>query len=349
VLHRPSNDTVHTRRSRYGGRSPRGFHEKYKELNPERYPEEAQKVLASGKTPAGTHRPIMVAEVLEYLRPAAGEIAVDCTLGGGGHARAILECVQPGGRLIGLDVDPVELPRTEARFREAGVGSDTFCTHRGNFAGLPKVLAEEGLPTVDVILADLGVSSMQLDNPDRGFSHRAHGPLDMRMNPTRGESASQLLMRVSEAELEQLLTENADEPHAGIIARVLKQQPIETTQAVDRLMRAGITDAFPNMAKPELKLSVRRTLQAIRIAVNDELSALDAFLRTLPACLAPGGRVAVLTFHSGEDRRVKKAFQAGHRAGVYMERARTVIRPSKEETFANRRASSAKLRWAVRA
>ena len=199
------------------------------------------------------------------------------------------------------------------------------------------------------ILADLGVSSMQLDNPDRGFSHRAHGPLDMRMNPTRGESASQLLTRVSEAELERLLTEHADEPRAGIIARVLKQQPIETTQAVDRLVRAGITAAFPNVAKPELKLSVRRTLQAIRIAVNDEFSALDWLLRTVPACLAPGGRVALLTFHSGEDRRVKKAFQAGHRVGVYADVAKTVIRPSKEETRANRRASSAKLRWAVRA
>ena len=349
MLHRPSNDAVHTRRPRYAGRNPRGFHEKYKELNPERYPEDVEKVLASGKTPAGTHRPIMVEEVLNCLRPTAGEIAVDCTLGGGGHARAILECVQPGGRLIGLDVDPIELPRTEARFREAGVGPDRFVARHGNFAGLPKVLAGEELSTVDVILADLGVSSMQLDNPDRGFSHRAHGPLDMRMNPTRGESASQLLMRVSEAELERILTEKADEPHAGIIARVLKRQPIETAQAVDRLVRAGITSAFPNVAKAELKLSVRRTLQAIRIAVNDEFSALDWLLCTVPECLAPGGRVAVLTFHSGEDRRVKKAFQAGHRAGVYGDVAKTVIRPSKDETRANRRASSAKLRWAVRA
>ena len=349
MLHKPSNDAVHTRRPRYAGRNPRGFHEKYKELNPERYPEDVQKVLASGKTPAGTHRPIMVEEALDCLRPAPGDVAVDCTLGGGGHAQAILERVQPGGRLIGLDVDPIELPRTEARFREAGVGPDRFVARLGNFAGLPQVLAEQGLSGVDVILADLGVSSMQLDNPDRGFSHRAHGPLDMRMNPTRGESAAQLLLRVSEAELERLLTENADEPHAGIIARVLKEQPIETTQAVDRLVRAGITAVLPNLAKPELKMSVRRTLQAIRIAVNDEFSALDWLLRTVPACLAPGGRVVVMTFHSGEDRRVKKAFQAGYRAGVYADVAQTVIRASKEETRANRRASSAKLRWAVRA
>jgi 16S rRNA (cytosine1402-N4)-methyltransferase len=339
----------HTRRPRYAGLHPRSFHEKYKELNPERYPEDVDKVLASGKTPAGTHRPIMVGEVLDCLRPVAGDVAVDCTLGGGGHARAILERVQPGGRLIGLDVDPIELPRTEDRLRAAGCGADTFIARHGNFAGLPQVLAAEGLSTADVILADLGVSSMQLDNPDRGFSHRAHGPLDMRMNPASGESASHMLVRISEAELERLLTENADEPHARIIARVLKQQPIDTTQAVDRLVRAGITAAFPNIAKPELKLSVRRTLQAIRIAVNDEFSALDWLLRTLPECLAPGGRVAVLTFHSGEDRRVKKAFQAGYRGGVYADVADTVIRASMEETRANRRASSAKLRWAVRA
>jgi 16S rRNA (cytosine1402-N4)-methyltransferase len=339
----------HTRRPRYAGQHPRGFHEKYKELNPERYPEDVEKILASGKTPAGTHRPIMVDEVLDCLRPAAGDVAVDCTLGGGGHARAILEHVQPGGRLIGLDVDPIELPRTEDRLRAVGFGSDQFVARHGNFAGLPQVLAEQGLSAADVILADLGVSSMQLDNPHRGFSHRAHGPLDMRMNPNSGESASQILVRVSEAELERLLTENADEPHAGVIARVLKQQPIDTTQAVDRLVRAGVTAAIPNIAKPELKLSVRRTLQAIRIAVNDEFSALDWLLRTLPQCLGPGGRVAVLAFHSGEDRRVKKAFQSGYRTGVYADVANTVIRASMEETRANRRASSAKLRWAVRA
>ena len=272
---------------------------------------------------------------------------MDCTLGGGGHARAILERVQPGGRLIGLDVDPLELPRAKARLRAAGFGSDTFVAHHGNFAGLPQVLASEGLTTADLILADLGVSSMQLDNPDRGFSHRGPGPLDMRMNSTRGESASHMLVRVSEAQLERLLTENADEPHAELIARLLKQRPIETTQAVDRLVRAGLTSAFPDLPKPDLKMSVRRTLQALRIAVNDEFSALDWLLRTLPQCLAPGGRFAVLTFHSGEDRRVKKAFQAGYRAGVYSAVADTVIRATMAETRANRRASPAKLRWAV--
>ena len=350
ALKRPTDSPAgHTRRPRYPGRNPRGFHEKYKELNPERYPADEEKILASGKTPAGTHRPIMVAEVLRCLQPAAGEVAVDGTLGGGGHARAILERIQPGGRLIGLDVDPLELPRTEARLRAAGFGPETFVAHHMNFAGLPQVLATEGLAAVDIILADLGVSSMQLDNPDRGFSYKQFGPLDMRMNPSRGEPASKLLARVSEETLAELLDENADEPHAALIARLLKQQPVDTTHEVDRLVRNGLTAAFPNLPKPEMKMSVRRTLQALRIAVNDEFSALDALLRSLPQCLAPGGRVAILTFHSGEDRRVKKAFQAGHRSGVYSDVAGEVIRATMDETRANRRASSAKLRWAVRA
>jgi 16S rRNA (cytosine1402-N4)-methyltransferase len=346
---RPDAPATHTRRRRYPGRNPRAFHDKYKELNPEQYPAEVQKVLASGKTPAGTHLPIMVDEVVGCLRPRPGEVAVDCTLGGGGHARAILERLQPGGRLIGLDVDPLELPRTEAHLRAAGFGAEAFVARQANFAGLAKALAAEGLEHADVILADLGVSSMQFDNPDRGFSYKGVGPLDMRMNPQRGEPASQLIVRVSEEALAQLLADNADEPHSVLIARLLKAQPLETTHAAERLLRAGLTDALPGVAKTDVKMSIRRTFQALRIAVNDEFSALDALLRSLPQCLAPGGRVAVLTFHSGEDRRVKKAFQAGRRAGVYSDAATEVIRSTKAETFANRRAASAKLRWAVRA
>ncbi len=339
---------MHARRRRYPGRNPRAFHDKYKELNPERYPAEVKKLLASGKTPAGRHLPIMVDEVLGCLRPKAGDVAVDCTLGGGGHARAILERLQPGGRLVGLDVDPLELPRAEARLRAAGFGPEVFVARHANFAGLPKVLAAEGLTRVDVILADLGVSSMQFDNPDRGFSYKGVGPLDMRMNPLRGEPASRLIARSSEDELVRLLEEHADEPHAQLIAGLLKGQPLETTHAVDRVLRAGLAAALPRLTKADIKLSTRRTFQALRIAVNDELSALDALLRSVPQCLAPGGRVAILTFHSGEDRRVKKAFQAGYRAGVYSAVADEVIRPAKAETFANRRASSAKLRWAAR-
>jgi len=337
------------RRPRYPGKHPRRFQDKYKELNPERYAPDVQKVLASGKTPAGTHRPIMVGEVLRCLQPVPGDVAVDCTLGGGGHAQAILERVQPGGRLIGLDVDPLELPRAEARLRAAGFGADTFVTRHGNFAGLPHVLASEGIQAADVIVADLGVSSMQIDNPARGFSYKEPGPLDMRMNPSHGETASRLVARLSEEKLATLLAENADEPHARLIAALLKQAPVTTTHAVERLVRTGLNEALPRLAKTDVKMSVRRTFQALRIAVNDEFSALDALLRSLPQCLAPGGRVALLTFHSGEDRRVKKAFQAGHRSGLYSGVAREVVRSTKEETFANRRAAAAKLRWAVRA
>jgi len=344
----PDDPPAHVRRRRYAGRNPRSFHDKYKELNPEQYAADVQKVLAAGRTPAGMHVPIMAREVLDCLHPAAGDIVVDCTLGWGGHARAILERVQPGGRLIGIDVDPIELPRADARLRALGYGPDVFIARHANFAALPAVLAAAGLPQADVLLADLGVSSMQFDNPDRGFSYKGAGPLDMRMNPLKGESAAQLIARSTEDGLARLLEENADEPHAHLIARMLKEQPLETTHAAERLLRSGLHAAVPRATKADIKMSVRRTFQALRIAVNDEFAALDALLRVLPQCLAPGGRVAMLTFHSGEDRRVKKAFQAGHRAGVYEAIADEVIRSAKDETFANRRASAAKLRWAVR-
>lgn len=349
MLKKPSDASPgHTRRPRYPGRNPRRFQDKYKELNPERYAAEVQKVLAAGKTPAGSHRPIMVEEVLRCLAPAPGDVAIDCTLGGGGHAQAILERLLPGGRLIGVDVDPLELQKTEARLRAAGYGADAFVARHGNFAGLTQWLAAEEVAAADLILADLGVSSMQIDNPARGFSYKEPGPLDMRMNPTRGEPASELLARLTEAQLAAVLTENADEPHAQLVAGLLKQSTFTTTHAVERQVRMGLSRAMPAMAKTDVKMSVRRTFQALRIAVNDELSVLDALLRSLPQCLAPGGRVAIITFHSGEDRRVKKAFQAGYRAGIYSEIATEVIRSAKEETFSNRRASAAKLRWAVR-
>src|SRR5579862_4131388 len=175
----PSAATPHRRRPRYSGKNPRRFEEKYKEHDPQRYAETVAKVLASGKTPAGTHRPIMVAEILEALTPKPGELAVDCTLGYGGHAREILARIQPGGRLLGLDADPIELPKTEARLRAAGFGPESFLAVRSNFAGLPQALAAANLAGADCILADLGVSSMQLDDPSRGFSLKLEGPLDM--------------------------------------------------------------------------------------------------------------------------------------------------------------------------
>ena len=347
----PTDDPppVRKRRPRYPGRNPRTFHEKYKELNPERYGADVRKIVDSGKTPAGMHRAVMVAEVLQALAPKAGDVAVDCTLGFGGHARAILERIQPGGRLIGLDVDPIELPRTDERLRAAGFGADTFVAHRSNFAGLPQWLAREGIAGADVILADLGVSSMQLDNPDRGFTYKESGPLDMRMNPARGEPASQLLTHLSVDKLARLLEEHADEPDARVIARALKAQAIHTTGDLCRSVRAGIVAERPKASDGDVEKSIRRTCQALRIAVNDEFSALETFLRHMPLCLAPGGRVVVLTFHSGEDRRVKKAFEIGLDEGLYAAIAEEVVRPSAEEVRGNPRAGSAKLRWALRA
>jgi 16S rRNA (cytosine1402-N4)-methyltransferase len=336
------------RRPRYAGKHPRKFHEKYKELNADRYASDIEKIVASGKTPAGMHRPIMVAEVLRLLAPEPGNIAVDCTLGFGGHARAILERILPGGRLIGLDVDPMELPRSESRLRAAGFGAGAFVAHRSNFAGLPQVLAKEDVAGADLVLADLGVSSMQLDNPERGFTYKDSGPLDMRMNPSRGEPASRLLARLTMGKLVRMLQENADEPHAEAIAETLKRQSVATTEDLCRGVRAAVLDSDPRAGKREVDTSIRRTFQALRIAVNDEFSALDALLRTLPLCLAPGGRVAILTFHSGEDRRVKKAFEDGRRDGSYSAIAADVLRPSAGELRANPRVSSAKLRWAIR-
>lgn len=291
----------------------------------------------------------MVSEVLGCLDPRPGDVVVDCTLGGGGHAQAILSRVTPGGRLIGVDVDSLELPRTEERLRAAGFGADVFVTRHASFAALPDVLAAAQQGPVNVILADLGVSAMQHDSPSRGFNFKTVGPLDMRMDPGRGESAAQLLARIDEPALAGLLRDHADEPHADLIAGILKRQPVDTTHALERIVRLGLNRALPDLPKAAVKMSVRRTLQALRIAVNDEFAALEALLAALPECLAPGGRVAIMTFHSGEDRRVKKAFQAGLRSGVYADVCRQVIRSQKEETFSNRRASAAKLRWARRA
>jgi 16S rRNA (cytosine1402-N4)-methyltransferase len=335
----------HRRRPRYAGTHPRRFEEKYKEHDPLRHAETVAKVLASGKTPAGTHRPIMVAEILEVLAPQPAELAADCTLGYGGHARELLAKLQPGGRLLGLDADPVELPKTEARLREAGFGPETFTAVRSNFAGLPQALAEFGISKADCILADLGVSSMQLDDPARGFSTKGDGPLDMRMNPQRGQPASAFLAKLSAAELADILHANADEPRANELAAELTGRAFPTTRGLADAIRA----ALPRLKKEDTDLTVRRVFQALRIAVNDEFGALDTLLRHLPACLNPGGRVAILTFHSGEDRRVKKAFEAGLRDGVYADVAREVIRPTPAERHDNPRSSPAKLRWARRA
>jgi 16S rRNA (cytosine1402-N4)-methyltransferase len=337
--------TGRRRRPRYSGKNPRRFEEKYKEHNPELYADTVAKVLASGKTPAGSHRPIMVAEILEALSPRPGDLVVDCTLGFGGHAQELLARIQPGGRLIALDADPIELPKTEMRLRAADYGPETFTSIRSNFAGLPQALAKLEISGADCILADLGVSSMQLDNPARGFSVKSEGPLDMRMNPQRGFPASALLQKSEPAALARLLEDNADEPHAQLLAAALARNHFATTTALAQAVRTALS----RVSRDEQDLSIRRVFQALRIAVNDEFSALDTLLRHLPQCLNPGGRVAILTFHSGEDRRVKKAFEAGQQQGDYSEISREVVRPSPEERRDNPRSSPAKLRWAKKA
>jgi len=339
-----SDSTPHRRRPRYSGKYPRRFEEKYKELDPEKHPETIAKVLASGKTPAGSHVPIMVGEILAALDPKPGELAVDCTLGHGGHAQEILQRIQPGGRLLGLDADPIELPRTESRLRAEGFGEDLLVVRKTNFAGIQAALASIGADGADMILADLGVSSMQLDNPARGFTSKHAGPLDMRMNPAKGISASTWLERIAPENLAEILRENSDEPHAEILAPALAGRVFSSTVELAEAIRKVISQR-PEM---EVKKSVARVFQAIRIEVNEEFAALDALLRSLPFSLRLGGRVAILTFHSGEDRRVKKAFQAGQREGHYSEITRDVIRASPTECHTNPRSTSAKLRWAHR-
>lgn len=334
----------HRRRPRYPGRHPRRFEEKYKERAPDIYPDTVAKVLASGKTPAGTHVPIMVTEILDALDPQPGDTVVDCTLGYGGHARALVERIVPGGRLLGLDVDPVELPRTEARMRALGFGPEVFLAQRTNFAGLPRAMADAGMSGADCILADLGVSSVQLDTPARGFSMKIPGPLDMRMNPNRAQPASVWLSRIAPAELAAILEEHADEPHARRLAEALAGRLFEQTTALADAVRT----ALPGVPEDQRESSVRRVFQALRIAVNEELTALETFLRLLPTCLNPRGRAAILTFHSGEDRRVKKAFQTGWREEVYTAVTPAAIRPGPGECRANPRARAAKLRWARR-
>lgn len=329
------------RRKRYSGKNPRRFEDKYKEHDPARYAETVAKVIASGKTPAGSHVPIMVDECLHALELEPGMCGVDCTLGYGGHALRILEKITPGGKLTGLDQDPIELPKTERRIRAAGYGDAEFEAVRSNYAGIAKVLAGR---EVDFVFADLGCSSMQFDDPSRGFSFKNAGPLDMRMNPGRGVSAADWLARVSPEKLAQALHENSDEPRAESLAEALAGKRFEMTVDLADAVRAAV-----RADDETVDLTVRRVFQAVRIAVNEEFVALDSFLRVLPACLKSSGRVAVLTFHSGEDRRVKKAFQAALRDGVFSEISDGVITAGPEERRMNPRSAPAKLRRAVKA
>ena len=345
------NSSRPPRRKRYKGTHPRTFTEKYKELEPEKYAGDIEKIIGKGYTPAGMHRPICVEEILSCLKLSPGMKGVDATLGYGGHSREILKCILPGGVLYATDVDPYELPRTAARLKEDGFGEDVLKIRQMNFAGIDQISAEAGL--LDFVIADLGVSSMQIDNPERGFSLKTDAPLDLRLNPLKGEPASVLLKKFSSEKLEEILSANSDEPHSGTIANAIvfalrNGKPLVTTFQLKDCIANALKFLPPHLREEQIKKSWTRSFQALRIEVNDEFGVLEKFLEKLPGVLAPGGKAAILSFHSGEDRRVKKSFQRFFREGMYAEVVPDPIRPSVNEIAGNPRARSAKLRWAIR-
>lgn len=310
-------------------------------------------------TPPGGHLPVLLNEVLDVLKPQPGEAAVDCTLGAAGHARALLERLGPAGLLLGFDLDPANVAQAEARLSETGFPHRAF---HGNFAGVAAKVAEAGRDGVDLLLADLGMSSMQVDDPARGFSYVREGPLDMRMDPTRGPTAAALLQSLSEADLAQALAELGDEPAAVAIAQaVVRARGAGRRLATTCDLSALISEAVgaptsreqrwrPKKGKSQWETHpAARTFQALRILVNRELANLQHLLRTLPTLLRPGGRAAIISFHSGEDRLVKAAFKEGLARGLYSAASPEPLRASFAEKQANPRARSAKLRWAVRA
>ena len=340
----------HKRRVRYKGTHPRNYREKYKELNPEKYQNDVEKIIKSGKTPAGMHISIMVNEILEFLEIQPGQVGMDATLGYGGHTQKMLEQLQGKGHLYATDVDPIESEKTRARLEALGYGPEILTIRRMNFAQIDQVAPEERF---DFVLADLGVSSMQIDNPERGFTFKYDGPLDLRLDPTSGVSAAERLKELDQEELAAMLVENSDEPYADRIAKAIMQVykrggAIETTKQLASIIEGALSFLPASERKETVKKSCQRCFQALRIDVNSEFEVLYEFLEKLPTVLKPGGRVAVLTFHSGEDRLVKKAFKQGLREGIYSEVAEEVIRHSSEECFQNPRAKSTKMRWAIR-
>lgn len=340
------------RRVRYKGTHPKGFKEKYKELQPEHYAADVENILKQGRTPAGMHRSICVDEILTFLSIKPGQIGLDATLGYGGHSLEMLKCLLPGGRLYAIDADPIELPKTKERLNNLGYGPEVLVVKKMNFSDIDQVIYESG--PLNFVLADLGVSSMQIDNPERGFSFKTEGPLDLRLNPKSGKSAATLLKSLSFNDLVEIFITNSDEPHSqhiaqAIVSKTEKGIVINTTTQLKDIIKESLQFLPSTTRSEEIKKACQRCFQALRIEVNDEFRVLDKFLEKLPDALAPGGRVAILTFHSGEDRRVKKEFQRLFRSTIYSSIAPDPIRPSAEECFANPRAKSAKLRWAIKA
>lgn len=345
-------EQVHKRRVRYKGTHPRHFHEKYKELNPEKYKDTIEKVISKGGTPAGMHISIMVQEILDFLQIQPGWRGLDATLGYGGHTSKMLECLKGEGHICALDVDPIEMIKTKARLADMGYGEDILTIIQQNFANIDLVAKEHG--RFDFVLADLGVSSMQIDNPERGFTYKHEGPLDLRLNPQKGISAAERLRELDADELEGMLVENSDEPYAAEISKEImntfrKGGRIDTTTQLKESIERALSRLPEKEQKEAVKKSCARTFQALRIDVNSEFEVLEEFLEKLPEVLNPGARVAILTFHSGEDRLVKKSFKRLCREGIYSEVSGDVIRPSAEECNRNSRARSTKMRWAIRA
>ena len=345
-------EKIHKRRVHYSGTHPKRFEEKYKEHDPEKYADTIEKVISKGSTPAGMHISICVNEILDFLQIQPGQQGLDATLGYGGHTRRMLEKLQGKGHMYALDVDPIEIVKTKQSLADAGYGEDILTIKQTNFRNIDQVAEEAG--GFDFILADLGVSSMQIDNPDRGFTYKFDGPLDLRLDPEKGESAAERLREVSYEELVGMFQENSDEPYAEEIATVIMKRNrtknyVETTTQMKDAIEEALAFVPEKDRKEAVKKSCQRCFQALRIDVNSEFEVLYDFLDKLPDALRPGGKVAILTFHSGEDRLVKRAFKAGAKAGVYSEVSKDVIRPSAEECARNPRARSTKMRWAVKA
>lgn len=345
-----NKDKVHKRRVRYSGTHPKTYAEKYKEHNPEKYKDTIEKVISKGSTPAGMHLPIMVEEILEFLQIKPGQKGLDATLGYGGHTMRMLECLSGCGHIYGLDTDPIEIEKTKKRLADKSFGEEIFTAINTNFRDIDEIAKEYG--PFDFILADLGVSSMQIDNPNRGFTYKYDGPLDLRLNPTEGISAAERLNSISFDELEGMLIENSDEPYAYEIAKAIveerRKEKIDTTLKLKKVIEKALI-RLPKKERDEaVKKSCARTFQALRIDVNNEFEVLHEFMEKLPDALNQGGRAAILTFHSGEDRIVKKSFKALKSQGVYSDVARDVIRPQVTECNRNPRARSTKMRWAIK-
>ena len=307
--------TPHKRRVRYKGKYPRKFEEKYKELNPEKYKDTIEHVISKGNTPAGMHISIMVKEILDFLKIQPGETGFDATLGYGGHTKAMMECLHGEGHMYATDVDPEESAKTRKRLAEQGFGEDI---------------------------------------PKRGFSFRADGPLDLRLNQEKGISAAERLDTISRDELAGMLYENSDEPYCEEIAKAITDEirrgnRVDTTTKLREIIEKTLSFIPEKERKDTVRKTCQRVFQALRIDVNREFEVLYEFMEKLPDALKPGGRVAILTFHSGEDKLVKKALKAGYKAGIYSDYAKDVIRPSAQECAQNGRARSTKMRWAIKA